>query len=261
MPNKSYLQLSVVNGSDFAKDVSADIRSVNQLREGKYTGTFKVLENVEDNTYVYSTQQLKPSSVTYSSWLNVFRIDPRRVQLSDTASPEFSELYLMPYFEDDNYLEKRIRGIRDSASTDLALTDWEGFMEKVRVKGFGAEWNENTWTKRLVCGLQSMGIPRCTFYNTTTMAQEFQTSLMDIFSLPCAYSCCFLFNGSPDVIVKKKRVLMSLETEPVDTDCEDDSLVENTFQRPPMKSQYSGIPEKTGQLIASLHTVLEFCDI
>ena len=162
----------------------------------------------------------------------------------------------MPYFEDDNYLEKRIRGIRDSASTDLALTDWEGFMEKVRVEGFGAEWNENTWTKRLVCGLQSMGIPRCTFYNTTTMAQEFRTSLMDIFSLPCAYSCCFLFNGSPDVIVKKKRVLMSLETEPVDTDSEDDSLVENTFQRPPMKSQCSGIPEKTGQLIASLHTVL-----
>ena len=40
------------------------------------------------------------------------------------------------------------------------------------------------------------------------------------------------------------------------TDSEDDSLIENTFQRPPMKSVKGGIPEKTGQLIASLHTVL-----
>ena len=40
------------------------------------------------------------------------------------------------------------------------------------------------------------------------------------------------------------------------TDSEDDSLIENTFQQPPMKSEKAGIPEKTGQLIASLHTVL-----
>ena len=40
------------------------------------------------------------------------------------------------------------------------------------------------------------------------------------------------------------------------TDSEDDSLIENTFQQPPMKSEKAGILEKTGQLIASLHTVL-----
>ena len=74
----------------------------------------------------------------------------------------------------------------------------------LRMEGFGAEWDENTWTKRLVYGLQFISIPNCEIHNTTTISREFKTSVMKIVS--CLLAAFFLFNGSPDVLLKKRLV-------------------------------------------------------
>ena len=132
---------------------------------------------MENITYVYSTRQLPQSSVAYTSWLKRFRIDPVRERLSWTDPPQPSkELYLVPYFEDDKYFGERLG---DSPEKDI-----ERLRDEVRIEGFGAEWDENTWTDRLACGLKLLYEPHYEVCNTTLMATEFSTKVMKTLSLP-----------------------------------------------------------------------------
>ena len=76
-------------------------------------------------------------------------------------------------------------------------------------------------------------------------------------------SKCFLFRGTPNILINHQSAVVASMGEEEDMEPHnkssdsDDGKVENSFQRPPLGGNNPfSLPEKTGELVASLHFVL-----
>ena len=123
-------------------------------------------------------------------------------------------------------------------------------------------WDENDWTKRLVCGIQKM-FPEIEVHYTAEMGLTWHNDILKCLGVVgTLLKDFFLFRGAPDVLIKKKKATCSVvmsglpESEGSD-DSPDVSAIEDSFQRPALKpASVTSMPEKLGELFAGLHIIL-----
>ena len=116
-------------------------------------------------------------------------------------------------------------------------------------------WDENDWTKRLAAGIQKL-LPSKKVMYTATMGPTWNVDLLQncLAVGKCALAEHFLFRGSPDILIGKNQAA-TLVTAGMEEN--DEGLVENTYQRNPMKGKDAhSFPEKVGEVFAGLYILL-----
>ena len=120
-------------------------------------------------------------------------------------------------------------------------------------------WDENDWTERLVHGINTM-FPKMEAVYSAEMGLNFSKSLIEkTLHLPLYCASFYLFRGAPDIIIKKEIVIVNSAGPDSTSDCDssDEMAVENTNQRPPLKTGEGRLePEKLGELLAGLYILL-----
>lgn len=115
-------------------------------------------------------------------------------------------------------------------------------------------WDENTWTERLAKGLE------LTFPDLKvafTAKQSFSTDILRVLSADFIPKECFMFRGVPDILLHHRAVISNTDMGADSDTTSEDEVVENSHQRPPIKGITDiSLPEKLGELIASLHFIL-----
>ena len=119
-----------------------------------------------------------------------------------------------------------------------------------------ADFKEDYWTQRLVCGIQEhcQKILIGNVFSSTIggTGNSFRKFLARGLAVSEATDKAFLFQGASDVLVRTETpAVMMCGTDDSDAESDVDSdngVIENCHQRPPLKTVVLGLPEKLGEL-------------
>ena len=127
-------------------------------------------------------------------------------------------------------------------------------------------WDENDWSKRLLVGIKK------TFEIHTVHTAESSSFKNYLRKLKVAENLekCFIFRGYPDILLQKKSAVVvsgqaaevadDIHPNPPDSESSNDedstSIVENSWQRNPLKGANGDLPEKLGEMLTGLYILL-----
>lgn len=236
------VKLSQIQDQEFVKNVKDD----SNLLKSQKSYRFELLEDINEPViYCFSfCQHSIPNQTKFSTLYGIIPLKQLVVSRSKLVPsqnlPDCS--YLRPFFEDDEYFDI------DSSQTELLQLSHD--LAKIN----NDTWDENHWTSRLACCLTYLPLLNDhLILNTTTLSFREMLNQLKVSSLLKRH---FLFHGTTDILLSKKICLVL----PTDTDKKDvdinDILIENCYQQQPLQVERLNLPEKTGQVIASLHILL-----
>ena len=182
-------------------------------------------------------------------------------------SSDVTHHHLLPYF----YSNRGILSLYQNTDTELhkeiddKLADRNKYFPLYELYDLPmADFKEDHWTQRLVCGIQEhcqkILIGKVFSSTTEGTGNSFQKFLAHGLDVSATTNNAFLFQGAPDVLIRTETAaVMMCSTDDSDAESDADSengVIENCHQRPPLKTVVLGLPEKLGELVACQHTVL-----
>lgn len=185
-----------------------------------------------------------------------------------STCPAQEHISLLPFFHGNRRLLEQYRQsnvYREScpkvmSSVTLLSDILEGKVESVGTqfeapKGPPTGWNEDSWTKRLVCGIQDT-LPESTATYTASMGNSWLQSYLPLLGLHSSVSRnYFLFTGAPDILIHHGASIIHVGQETEKHSSGDE--IEISHQRPRLGGHGEvNLPEKTGELIAGLQMLL-----
>ena len=252
---------------DFKTRVEEDIKQLN------HTGTIKFALNgyfvyIGQETYVYqhsehvSFSSIKLSHIEFLWSVTMEQID-EKLLFAKCDKHKYHDS-LMPYFMDNRHLKVHIdqklsQGGLDSSRHDL-LAEYKQKLEQgddlfYEPCDLTNNWNENDWTLRLFRCLKAT-FPDLNPRYTANRALEFPRLQYDMVPLN-GIEKSFIFRGAPDILITKSSAVVCAHGRTHGEDTDEEVSVEHCHQKPPIKGCSTGeLPEKMGELIASLHFLL-----
>ena len=268
-------------GKEFIRWIKGDVLTLKQYKvagekmEWKHGGYCRLLQGTND-VYVYH----HPSHASCSK-VKFSHIEPVLFFESETEhkllekeiaihSCDHTNHYrLQPFFLDNYRLIEYYNNMQtnDDEATQL-LTELnaveDGFEKGEMMKdsefnrpgGLVNNWDEDHWTRRL-----HIGIKKTFKVETCCGAEKMEFDEVLIFLKVRSFldKDCFMFRGLPDIIIHRKGLVLSAgaSVSDVSDSSEEESTVENTWQRPILKGYDDISPaEKLGELLSGLYILL-----
>ena len=228
---------------------------------------------VNENIYVYHHSDHATCSGTRFSHIDgcLKVIYGESNILSKCEDQEHEHYSLFPFYYGNEFLLKEYKEIAQKQPQNASIQSEVEKVEKI-VKGEVAaegtpykapdphtfNWNENDWTMRLAPGIQKL-LPNRKVTYTATVGLTWHTDLLRkcLGVGQIATADQFLFRGSPDIVIGKKRTATLGTTGQVEEqeNSSEDDLVENSFH--PMRGEHANaFPEKVGEVFAGLYILL-----
>jgi len=262
--------------------VCADMEKLNLLRIGatkseenfakwKADGVFRSFAHC---VYIYHhTYHATFSAVKYSQLSSLWKVQSHERSNDDKRSICKVHKYhdhLVPFFQTNDcfkfYIEEKLE--EEEQKQDIStnrvkyLKEYQKQLQKETVSEKDLlyepplavnNWNENHWNLRLFHTIQA-AFPDLCVQLTAHKGLDFSALQSELSDRVCQPDC-FIFRGAPDIIINQARVIIShsVEEEEESSSGEESTVIEQAFQRHPMKGKGSNIPEKLGELIAALY--------
>ena len=238
------------------------------------SGHFQSLDDLPC-TYIYiHLVHVSFSSVKTSAISGLFKIYTNKMeklpicdkhQYHDTLEPYFYNNY---YFK--LYIERSIQGPNCDSNRQAKLLFYKELLKECsqseetdllyESKLPVANWKENDWNVRL-CNCIKGTYKAINTYFTARKGLKFD-SVQSVMSNGVNLVGCYFFRGAPDIIINKTSSVVTSHREeeelPADDSSDDENVTcEQSFQRNPLRAaDRHKLPEKFGELIASLHFLL-----
>ena len=256
---------NVLNLSDCPDKLKQKIIQESKIIKNKFNRSYSVCGRfirLAGFIYIYShgSNYSTCSSLCYSDIEDVFNVTRSEENLCKCSQPGH-HYCLEPFFYDDGSVLQIYMGLL-SAVEDKSKIEAEIGKIKQKMsphKNPICNWDENDWTVRLVDGIDTM-FPDMNVVYSAEMGLNFSKSLIKkTLHLPIYCASFYLFRGAPDIIIEKKIVIVNSAGPDSTLDCDssDEMAVENTNQRPPLKTGEGRLePEILGELLAGLYILL-----
>ncbi len=258
--------------------ITDDVHDMNRGSVGGkrgYTtnGTFEKLDTLDENVYVYQHAHHATCSGTTLSQLDKcggFSSRRDRSGILKCATEE-DHYALMPFFMGNDSVLMQYQNLKSKNDNLFKLQEVEQLVKIVHERedslntpyvapaSLSNNWNENEWTQRLVPGIQKL-FPRMKVMYTAEMGLTWYSMLVQRhLGAELAREKHFLFTGSPDIVINRQRTVVSSSSShvEVDSNSDEDSLVENSRQPYPMQaSDKFGPADKIGEVFGGLYILL-----
>ena len=230
-------------------------------------GAFKSLPNT--HIYVYRHKQhescasVSLSVLQASNWCFERKWeDPDNLQC-DHANHH----HLLPFFYDNRFLKMHYTKLDELNDIEQKLENVPDFNESEfwHPMSYVNNWDKNDWSKRLLVGIKK------TFEIHTVHTAESSSFKNYLRKLKVAENLekCFIFRGYPDILLQKKSAVVvsgqaaevadDIHPNPPDSESSNDkdstSIVENSWQRNPLKGANRDLLEKLGEMLTAQHKI------